>query len=294
MKGDSSFSLMQGRTLAACDAERGINEDVYPACPGTDPLGILGYRGAVLPPHPGVNDAVAQAPLPPAPDRVCQGALQKEGGASWPSLPPRGPAALLAPRADGRLGGNDGADDRKPPPPSRSGGPTMQRRQGSGRIGRVGGRNGCQFLVQPSEGLRHAGGWSGCVPQRPGPTNSARRGVMGRPHGCRRRQQRRPRHWAQLLSGAASGLHMTWTFWETRYTFHWGDRGLTCPPHPEAVFPATARVGAGGGGGGATSQGTLGASTPPSVALSGHLGLVGMHPPTPGAPLAQFLVANGL
>ena len=88
---------MPGRTLAAYDAERGISEDVYLACPGTDPLGILGYRGAVLPPHWGVNDAVAQAlPLPPAPDRVCQGVLQEEGGTSWPSLPPAVTAISVA------------------------------------------------------------------------------------------------------------------------------------------------------------------------------------------------------
>ena len=89
LNGDGPFSLMPGRTLTAYDAQRGINEDVFLACPGTDPLGNLGYRGAVLPPHRGVNEAAAQVPpLPPAPDRVCQSVLQEEGRASWPSLPP--------------------------------------------------------------------------------------------------------------------------------------------------------------------------------------------------------------
>ena len=48
--GGKPFSLMPGRRLAAYDAERGIDEDVYLACPGTDPLGILEHRGVVLPP----------------------------------------------------------------------------------------------------------------------------------------------------------------------------------------------------------------------------------------------------
>ena len=53
------------------------------------PLGILGYRGVVLPPHWGVKDAVVQAPSPPsAAVQVCKGALCREVDASWPSLPP--------------------------------------------------------------------------------------------------------------------------------------------------------------------------------------------------------------
>ena len=32
----------------------------------------------------------------------------------------------------------------------------------------------------------------------------------------------------------------------------------------------------------------------PLVALSGHLGLVGLHAPAPRAPFVQFLAANGL
>ena len=97
LKGENLFSLMPGRTLTASDAERGINADVCLACPGTDALGILGYRGAVLPSHRGVNDMAAQAPpLPPAPDRVCQRTLQKEGGARWPSLPFTVTAVLAA------------------------------------------------------------------------------------------------------------------------------------------------------------------------------------------------------
>ena len=41
--GDRPFSLMPGRRPADLEAERGIDEDVYFACPGMDPLGILGY-----------------------------------------------------------------------------------------------------------------------------------------------------------------------------------------------------------------------------------------------------------
>ena len=90
LKGGRPFWLMPGRTLAAFDAERGVDEDVHLACPGTDPPGILGYLGAVLPPHRGVNDAAAQARRPPPPaGQVCQGTLWEEGDARWPSLPPR-------------------------------------------------------------------------------------------------------------------------------------------------------------------------------------------------------------
>ena len=46
LKGGRPFLLMPGRTLAAFDAEPGVDEEVYLGCPGTDPLGILGYRGA--------------------------------------------------------------------------------------------------------------------------------------------------------------------------------------------------------------------------------------------------------
>ena len=92
---------MPGRTLAAFDDERGVDEDVFLACPATDPLGILGHRGAVLPPHRGVNDAVAQAPPPPpVAVQIRQGALRKEGDVGWPSLPPAVttvPAATMVP-----------------------------------------------------------------------------------------------------------------------------------------------------------------------------------------------------
>ena len=66
-----------------------------------------------------------------------------------------------------------------------------------------------------------------------------------------------------------------------------GCPGADLPPNPEAVYTAIAQVGALGG------RDVPGHSAP-SVALSGHLGLVGMHPLAPGAPLAQFPVANGL
>ena len=54
------------------------------------------------------------------------------------------------------------------------------------RMGRVSGLIGCRFLGQPSGGLWDAEGRRGCIPQHPSPTGSARRGVVGRPHGRRR------------------------------------------------------------------------------------------------------------
>ena len=100
------FSLMPGRTLAAYDAERGVDQDVYLACSGADSLGILGYREALLPPHRGVNHLVVQAPTPPyIAGQVCQGALWKEGDASWPSLVPTVtavPAATMVPTTASR------------------------------------------------------------------------------------------------------------------------------------------------------------------------------------------------
>ena len=135
LKGGRPFSLMPGWTLATYDAKRGVDEDVYLACPGTDPLGILGYRGAVLHPHGGINDVAAQAlPPPPAAGQVCQGALQKEGGASWPSLPPAVTAVLAAtmvPTTASRRQHRAAA---------------ALRRQGSGRTG-------CRFLGQPLGGF---------------------------------------------------------------------------------------------------------------------------------------------
>ena len=101
LKGSRPCSLMPGRTLATFNDERGVDADVYLACPGTDPFGILGYPGAVLPPHRGVQDAASQAPpLPPAAPQIRHGALRKEGDAGWPSLPPTVtaiPAATMVP-----------------------------------------------------------------------------------------------------------------------------------------------------------------------------------------------------
>ena len=108
LKEDSPFSLMPGRTLPAYDAEWGINEDVYLACPGTDPPGILGYRGAFQPPHRGVNDAVAGAAATAHTRSGISGCPAGGGGRQL---------ALPAPCIDGHLGGNDGANDRKPPRP---------------------------------------------------------------------------------------------------------------------------------------------------------------------------------
>ena len=214
---------MPGRALAAYDAERGVDQDVYLAYPGADPMGILGYREAVLPPpHRGVNHLVAQAPPPPyVAGQVCQGALWKEGDVSWPSLPPAVtavPAATMVPTTAS-------------PPVSRSGGPTPQCRQGSGHTSRVGGRTSCRFLEQLSGGLLGHRGLEGMHPPAPWP----HRLCPARGHGPTSwtptmRQQGRPRGWAQLLSGAASGLHMVRTLWGTPCTCPWGARGPTCPP----------------------------------------------------------------
>ena len=135
--------------------KRGVDEDVHLACPGTDPLGIMGYQGAVLLPHRGVNNVAAQAPPPlppPVAGQVCQGTLWEEGDARWPSLPPTMttvPASPMVPTTASRRQRRAAA---------------AQRRQDSGRAGRVGGHTGCWFLGRPSGGFWDTGGWRGCIP----------------------------------------------------------------------------------------------------------------------------------
>ena len=212
---------MTGRTLVAYNAERGVDEDVYLACPGTDPLGILGYRGgAVLPAHQGVNDVVAQAPPPPPPlaaGQVCQGAPRKEGDASWPSLPPR---------SDGRPG-----DDRKLPLASHIGGPMPQRRRGGGCTRRVGSRiagfSGSHQGVFGTPGARGDASPSTLAPQAlPGAGS-----------------------WADLIDAddavaeKAAGLGVA-VLWGSRRVAYGADivgcPGADLPPHPEAVYTAIA------------------------------------------------------
>ena len=189
LKGGGPFSLMTGRTLVAYDAERGVDEDVYLACPGTDPWASWGAGGRPCPPI-GASTTWWRRRCRHRPQPV-RYARAPRGRRGTPAGPP----------SDGCPSSNDGADDRKPPLASRIGGPTPQRCQGSGRTGRVGGHNGCRFLGQPSGGFWDAGGWRGCIPQYPGPTGSARRGVMGRPHGrqrCGSREGRKARRSCSL------------------------------------------------------------------------------------------------
>ena len=183
--GGKPFSLMPGQTLAAFDAERGVDEDLHLACPGTDPLGILGYRGAVLPPPSGRQRCgVAGAAAAARSRSGMSGCPVGEGGR---------PLALPAPHNGDHPGIANGADGCKPPQAPRSGRPAPRRHQDSGRAGRVGGHagrvgglTGGPFLGRPSGGIWDARGWRGCIPQHPNPTGSARRGVLGRPHGRRR------------------------------------------------------------------------------------------------------------
>ena len=186
--GGGGMALEGGQTLLAHDGpdarclryRAGRRRGRAPRLPGDGPsrhLGVPGGGEGLAPPS-GDQRRGGAAAAAAAPSRSGMSECPAEGGGRQ--------LALGAPRADGRPFSNDGADDRKPPPASRIGSPTPQRRQGSGRTGCVSGCTGCRFLEWPSGGFWDAGGWRGCIPQYPSPKGSARRGVMGRPHGRRR------------------------------------------------------------------------------------------------------------
>ena len=104
---------MPGRTLAAFDAECGMDEDVHLACHRDGPPGYLGVPGG--------------GAAPPQGRQRCSGAgaaaaaCSRSGMCGYPVGGGGRPLALPAPRTNHHLGIANGADDRKPSLASRGG-----------------------------------------------------------------------------------------------------------------------------------------------------------------------------